>query len=264
VRDAGAPPDPAELERIASAAARTAGTLVGAGYGRPHGVSRKSSPTDVVTKTDLRAEELIREVLREATPDAGILGEEGGTTAPGAALQWVIDPLDGTVNFLYGLPLFAISIAAAFDGEFVAGAVLDVLRGELFSAHTGSGARRDGEPATVSGCTSLPEALVVTGFSYLASQRALQGEVVQRILPRTRDVRCFGSAALELCWVACGRADAYFQHGTEIWDRAAGAFIAAEAGARLELPCPENQDLVMATTPAVFDELWGLIQFAAA
>jgi myo-inositol-1(or 4)-monophosphatase len=179
-------------------------------------------------------------------------------------LQWVIDPLDGTVNFLYGVPLFAVSIAAALDGEIVAGVVIDVLRDERFSAHRGGGARLDGEPITVSGCALLPSALVTTGFSYRAALRDLQGQVAHRVLSRARDLRCFGSAALELCWVACARADAYFQRDTEIWDRAAGALIAAEAGARTELPCPENDDLVIAASPAVFDDLWAVLQFAAA
>jgi myo-inositol-1(or 4)-monophosphatase len=255
---------PAELERLAAGTARTAAALVTAGYGRPHPVGRKSSPTDVVTQTDLRAEELIRGLLRDATPEAGVLGEEGETTAPGARLQWVIDPLDGTVNFLYGVPLFAVSIAAALDGEVVAGAVIDVLRDELFCAHLGGGARRDGEPIGASPCTALPSALVTTGFSYHAERRDLQGEVAHRVLSRVRDLRCFGSAALELCWVACARVDAYFQRDTEIWDRAAGVLIADEAGARTELPCPENDDLVMAAAPGVFDDLWSLVQFAAA
>jgi myo-inositol-1(or 4)-monophosphatase len=255
---------PAELERLASATARTAAALVTAGYGQPHQVRHKSSPTDEVTQTDLHAEELIRRHLQAATPKAGILGEEGGTTAPGARLQWVIDPLDGTVNFRYGVPLFAVSIAAAVDGEVVAGAVIDVLRDELFSAHLGGGARRDGGPIEVSGCAALADALVATGFSYQAELRDLQGEVAHRVLARARDLRCFGSAALELCWVACARVDAYFQRDTEIWDRAAGALIAAEAGAHTELPCPENDDLVMACAPAVFDDLWTVVQLAAA
>jgi myo-inositol-1(or 4)-monophosphatase len=264
VPERGAAPAPSELEGAAAAAARSAAELVSATYGRPDPVGEKSSPTDVVTETDLRAEEHIRARLRETTPEAGILGEEGETTAPRARLQWVIDPLDGTVNFLYGVPLFAVSIAAALDGEIVAGAVIDVLRGELFSAHLGGGARLDGAPIAVSGCTLLPRALVATGFSYQAQLRDLQGEVAHRVLARARDLRCFGSAALELCWVACARVDAYFQRDTEIWDRAAGALIAAEAGARTELPCPENGDLVLAATPAVFDDLWSVLQFAAA
>jgi myo-inositol-1(or 4)-monophosphatase len=264
VPDRGAPPAHAELEDIAATTARTAAELVTATYGRPDPVGHKSSPTDVVTQTDLRAEELIRRHLQEATPGAGVLGEEGETTEPGARLQWVIDPLDGTVNFLYGVPLFAVSIAAALDGEVVAGAVIDVLRGELFSAHLGGGARLDGEPVSVSACATLPQALVVTGFSYHADERAAQGEMIRRLLSRVRDIRCFGSAALVLCWVACGRADAYFQRGTEIWDRAAGALIAAEAGATVVLPCPENDDLSIATAPGVFDDLWSIVQFATA
>jgi myo-inositol-1(or 4)-monophosphatase len=257
-------PSPAELEGVASDTARAAAEVVAAAYGQARAVGRKSSPTDVVTQTDLRAEELVRRLLREATPGAGLLGEEGGTSAPGARVQWVIDPLDGTINFLYGVPLFAVSIAASIDGEIVAGAVIDVLRDELFSAHLGGGARCDGDPIQVSACTSLPEALVATGFSYQAQMRDTQGEVAHRVLPRARDVRCFGSAALELCWVGCARIDAYFQRDTEIWDRAAGALIAAEAGARTELPCPENDDLVIAAAPDVFDDLWALVQLAAA
>jgi myo-inositol-1(or 4)-monophosphatase len=264
VHDRGAPPGYAELERIASTTARSAAELVSATYGRPDPVGHKSSPTDVVTQTDLRTEELIRRLLRDATPEAGVLGEENETTQAGARLQWVIDPLDGTVNFLYGVPLFAVSIAAAVDGEVVAGAVIDVLRGELFSGHLGGGARRDGEPIEVSSCVQLPDALVATGFSYQAQLRDVQGEVAHRVLSRARDLRCFGSAALELCWVACARVDAYYQRDTEIWDRAAGALIAAEAGAQTELPCPENDDLVIATTPDVFDDLWTIVQFAAA
>jgi myo-inositol-1(or 4)-monophosphatase len=256
--------DPAELERIATATTQAAAEVVGAGYGRPRAVGRKSSPTDVVTQTDLRAEAKIRRLLLEATPEAGFVGEEGGFTAPAARLQWVVDPLDGTVNFLYGVPVFAVSIAAALDGEVVAGAVIDVLRGEVFSGHAGGGARRDGEPIAASSCAALSQALVVTGFSYQADERAAQGEVVHRLLSRVRDVRCFGSAALELCWVACGRADAYFQRGTELWDRAAGALIAAEAGAQTLLPCPENDDLSVAAAPGVFDELWSILQFATA
>jgi myo-inositol-1(or 4)-monophosphatase len=258
------PPSPAVLERVAADTARAAAEVVSAAYGRPRAVGHKSSPTDVVTQTDLRAEDLVRQRLREATPDAGLLGEEGGTSAPGARVQWVIDPLDGTINFLYGVPLFAVSIAASIDGEIVAGAVIDVLRDELFTAHLGGGARCDGDPIQVSACTSLPEALVATGFSYQAEQRDTQGEVAHRVLPRARDLRCFGSAALELCWVGCARIDAYFQRDTEIWDRAAGALIAAEAGARTELPCPENDDLVIAAAPGVFDDLWAVVQFAAA
>ena len=256
-------PSPAELEHIAAAVAREAASLIAPTYGHADTVGRKSSPTDVVTSTDLRAEALLTERLAAATPGAGILGEEGGTTAPEARLQWVLDPLDGTVNYLYGVPLFAVSVAAAVDGEVVAGAVTDVMRGETFTARLGGGARLDGEPIAASACTSLASALVLTGFSYHADVRGVQGEVVQRLLSRVRDVRCPGSTALELCWVACARSDAYFQRGTEIWDRAAGALIAAEAGARTELPCPENGDMVIAAAPGVFEPLWNVVQGVA-
>ena len=245
---------------MASRAALAAAEIVTAAYGQPRPVGRKSSPTDVVTETDLRAEKRVRGVLLEATPAAGILGEEGGTSAPGARLQWVIDPLDGTINFVYGVPLFAVSIAAAIDGQVVAGAVVDVLRNELFSAHHGGGSRCDNRPISVSECSSLSEALVTTGFSYRAELREIQGEVAHRLLSRARDLRCFGSTALELCWVACARVDGYFQRDTEIWDRAAGALIADEAGARSEMPCPENGDLVIVAGPAVFEDLREVVQ----
>jgi myo-inositol-1(or 4)-monophosphatase len=254
----------AELERIASRTARAVAAVVAAAGAQRRAVGLKSSPTDVVTQTDLQAEDLARRLLIEATPDAGILGEEGGSTTPTARLQWVLDPLDGTVNFLYGVPIFAVSVAAALDGEIVAGAVVDVLRHELFSAHLGGGARRDGEPISVSTCQALPEALVTTGFSYQAGLRARQGEVAHRLLSRARDIRCFGAAALELCWVACARVDAYYQRDTEIWDRAAGALIAVEAGAVVELPCPENDDLAIAASPGIFEDLRSVVQLAAA
>jgi myo-inositol-1(or 4)-monophosphatase len=258
-----APPAPAELEGLAAGAARSAAAVVMETHGRPQLIGQKSSPTDVVTETDLRAETLIRKLLLEATPEAGLLGEESATTAPSARLQWVIDPLDGTVNFMYGVPEFAVSIAAAVDGEVVAAAVIDAARDELFSAHLGGGARRDGTSISVSDCSSLPSALVATGFSYHAEQRARQGRVAARVIAGARDLRCVGSTALELCWVACGRVDAYFQRETEIWDRAAGALIATEAGARLELPCPENYDLTLAAPPELFEELWSAVQIAA-
>jgi myo-inositol-1(or 4)-monophosphatase len=263
VSDRGEPPGPPELESVASRTARAAAEVVTSAFGQPRAVGRKSSPTDIVTQTDLQAERLVRRLLLAATPGAGIVAEEGGETGRGARLQWVIDPLDGTINFLYGVPIFAVSIAAAIDGEIVAGAVVDVLRGEMFSAHRRGGARCDGRPISASSCSSLPEALVTTGFSYRAELRDLQGEIAHRLLSRARDLRCFGSAALELCWVACGRVDGYFQRDTQIWDHAAGALIAEEAGARTELPCPENDDLVIAAGSEVFEALRAVVQPAA-
>jgi len=260
VSDPDGLPSAPTLERIASAAAQAGAAVVAEGYGKARAVARKSSPTDVVTQTDLDAERLVGEQLMDATPNAGLLAEEGGGTAPHARLQWVVDPLDGTVNFLYGVPLFAVSVAAAVDGEVVAGAVIDVLRDELFSAHRDGGARCNGAAITVSSCDRLADALAVTGFSYRAGLRARQGEVAQRLLPLARDVRCFGSSALELCWVACARADGYYERDIKIWDYSAGAHIAAEAGAVTELPCPENDDLIVAAAPGVFADLRAAVE----
>jgi myo-inositol-1(or 4)-monophosphatase len=248
-------PDRAALEAIAVDVATKGAKLVAAGYGRANALGTKSSATDVVTQTDLDAEELIRLLLDRATPGAGILGEEGGAIRATQRLQWIIDPLDGTVNFLYALPVFAVSIAAAVDGEFVAGAVIDVLRGDVFSAHLGGGARLNGSPIGISDCTAMPAALIATGFSYTPRLRAVQGAIVRDLLPLARDIRCFGSAALQLCWVGNGRVDGYFERDIKIWDWAAGALIAAEAGATVGLPCPENDGLVMASVPAIFDAL---------
>lgn len=254
-------PTPADLERIALDSALAAADLVRVahGAGRRAGLATKSSPTDIVTQTDLDSERLIHRHLVGFTPDAGFVGEESTAPPTPGRLQWIVDPLDGTVNFHYGLAVVAVSVAAAVDGRVVAGAVVDVLRSESFSAALGRGARLDGDPITVSDCPELSQGLVTTGFSYQSDVRSRQGEVVARVLPHARDVRCFGSAALQLCWVACGRVDAYFERDIKLWDHAAGSFIAREAGARVELPCPENDDLTIAGTPKVFEALLDLV-----
>lgn len=255
--------DPVQLEAHAVTAAALAADLVRGRLGTARSVGTKSSPTDVVTQTDIDSERLIREHLAAATPAAGFVGEEEGQTAAGQRLQWVIDPLDGTVNFLYGLPVLAVSIAAAFDGEIVAGAVVDVVSGERFHAARGHGATGGGLAMSVSVPADLAHALVTTGFSYGAALRGRQGQVVAQLLPRARDIRCFGSAALQLCWVGCGRTDAYFERDIKIWDWAAASLIATEAGATVELPCPENDGLVVAASPAVFDDLRDAVDTAA-
>lgn len=244
-----------ELERIAVEAAQGAADVVRNGYGRAVVLGTKSSATDVVTETDVASERLIVSHLDAATPNAGIIGEESGTRQSSSRLQWIIDPLDGTVNFLYALPIFSISIAAAVDGHIVAGAVVDVLYGQTYSACLDGGARRDGASITTSGCTILSQALLTTGFSYDPRLRALQGSIVASLLPTVRDIRCFGSAALQLCWVADGRADGYFERDIKLWDWAAGTLIAAEAGASVEYACPENNDLILATSPSLFADI---------
>ncbi len=253
-------PSSAELEQIACETGIAAARIVSQSYGFAERLGSKSSPTDVVTKTDIQSEQRVRELLAMATPSGGFIGEEGANTGTRSRLQWVVDPLDGTVNFLYGVPIFAVSIAAAFDGEVVAGAVVDVLRGEVFSAHLGGGARLDGQPISVSGCANLSAALVATGFSYKDTIRAVQGAVVARLVSQARDVRAFGSAAIEACWVACARLDGYYERDIKVWDYSAGVLIAREAGAITELPCPENDNLVLVATPAVFEPLRAIVQ----
>jgi myo-inositol-1(or 4)-monophosphatase len=257
-------PSPVGLEQIAIHAATAAAAIVRASYGSATALRSKSSPTDIVTQTDVDSETLVRSLLSAATPDAGLLGEEGGGTHPGQPLQWIIDPLDGTINFLYGVPIFSVSIAAAVQGDVVAGAVIDVLQNEVFSAHRGGGARLDGQPISVESSDGLAKSLIATGFSYRTALREQQGAIVHRLLPQVRDVRCFGSAALELCWVACGRLNGYYERDIKLWDYAAGALIATEAGATIELPCPENADLVVVAEPGIFGQLRTFIQHPAA
>jgi myo-inositol-1(or 4)-monophosphatase len=271
------PDDRADLLAIAVAAALEAGDLLASQEGRVAVAATKSSPTDVVTEMDGRAEELIRARILAARPNDAILGEEGGQVE-GAAdppARWVVDPLDGTVNYLYGLHDWAVSIAAEVDGEIVVGVVYVPMRGELFTAVRGEGAwlesshgsdapaRGEGDslesvaaaqaPGGTSDSTSesdsaelsifgsvrlrcgpgvpLDQALVATGFGYTAERRTVQGEVVAALLPLIRDIRRNGAASVDLCAVAANRVDAYYERGLNYWDYAAGALVAAEAGA---------------------------------
>ena len=242
--------DPGALLRIAMDAAGEAGRLLASwrGHERPEVVDTKSSPTDVVTEMDRRSEALITERIRAVRPGDTVLGEEGGQTLGGldapsgsgvqARVRWVVDPLDGTVNYLYGLPDWAVSIAAEVDGTVLAGVVAVPHRGETFTAVAGQGAwlRRDGDPANAIRlhCTTgvpLGRALVGTGFAYDPEVRRVQGEVVAALLPHVRDIRRGGAAAVDFCSVAAGRLDAYFERGLHYWDYAAGGLIAREAGA---------------------------------
>jgi myo-inositol-1(or 4)-monophosphatase len=248
----------ADLLELATSVAVAAGRLLLGRGGRPEVVATKSSPTDVVTEADRTAETMIRDLIGEARPGDRILGEEGGETGgadgPGregagsgggnSRVRWIVDPLDGTVNYLYGLPDWAVSIAAEADGTVVAGAVFVPRRDELFSAALGGGAwlssgaldwRGEDAPQPVRlACNvgvPLDRALVATGFGYEAGRRLVQGEVLRAVLPRVRDIRRGGSAAVDLCSVASGSVDAYYERGVNLWDIAAGALIAAEAGA---------------------------------
>ena len=247
------------LEAVAVDVARRAAELVARSTGRAQTAGTKSSPTDVVTATDVESEALIRRELLERCPGSWILGEELDDDHGSNAVRWTVDPIDGTVNFLYDLPVVAVSIAAAIDGVTVAGAVADVLRSEVFSASSGTGARRDGVPIGVKPISGLDQALVGTGFSYDASTRGEQSRILNRLLPVCRDVRCMGSAALNLCWVGCGRLDAYYEHDTKPYDYAAGDLIAREAGAVVELPADNGSRLSLAASPRIVDDLRAVV-----
>ena len=246
---------PGDLEAIAIEAAQQGAARVRAAGGRLGAVDTKSSPTDPVTALDLAVETAVREHVSQRTPGASFLGEEEGSRAGDTELGWILDPIDGTVNLTYALPLIAVSLAATLHGEVVAGVVVDIWREETFSAASGSGARLDGSLIRPSDVASLQQSLVATGFSYSADGRAAEVASFGRVLPAARDVRCLGSSALHLSWVACGRLDAYYQRHMMRWDYAAGAIIAIESGARLEPPSAQNGQLLVAASPRVFEPL---------
>lgn len=235
--------DPADLLALAVSAAEQAGSLLAARHGQAMVVQTKSSPTDVVTEMDRAAEELIRARILADRPADAILGEEGGQTggsddgqARPDGVRWIVDPLDGTVNYLYGLPDWSVSIAAEAGGVVVAGAVCLPVRGSLYTAVRGGGAwlqPADG-PARRLACTTgvpLARALIGTGFGYEAARRRVQGRVVGALLPLVRDIRRSGVCSVDLCSLAAGQLDGYYERGVNYWDVAAGSLIAHEAGA---------------------------------
>ena len=270
----------AELRALAVSVAREAGALLADRAGPVEVAATKSSPTDVVTEMDRRSEELIRSRVLAARPSDAILGEEGGLigNTDNAPALWVIDPLDGTVNYLYGLHDWAVSVAAevrwaeggeaggAEGGEvgrkIVAGAVYVPLRDELFCAVRGHGAwlqagKNDWSPLRCRPGVPLGQALVGTGFGYLAARRQVQGEVVAALLPRIRDIRRAGVASVDLCAVAAGRLDGFYERGLNYWDWAAGALIAAEAGAVVGglNGAPVSSSMTVAAGPGLFGPL---------
>jgi myo-inositol-1(or 4)-monophosphatase len=239
---------------IAEEAARAAGAQLVEAYGGEHAVHAKSTPTDLVSEADLAAEQLIRGILRERAPDDGIVGEEGEDVASASGRYWVIDPIDGTINFLFGYPQWCVSVAC----EGVAGVVYDPLRDELFAGGAGLTTTLNGEPVEGPAHTDLATALVATGFGYDAQQRGEQGAMAATVLPRCRDLRRAGSAALDLAWTAAGRVDAYYERGLSPWDWAAGRLIAVEAGASVRELEGEPAGLI-AGPPDLIDELLELI-----
>lgn len=228
-------------------------------------VAAKSTPTDPVTVVDTETERLLRDRLAEYRPGEQILGEEEGGAADAGAgqLTWVLDPIDGTVNFVYGIEAYAVSVAVQRDGESVAGAVADVAADAVYSAARGRGAqlRRHGRvrPLRCNAPERLAMALLGTGFAYAPERRRRQAELLVELMPRVRDVRRIGSCALDLCMVAAGQLDAYYEDGVNVWDWAAGALVAAEAGAVVSLPTPAGAvggaGLVIAAAPGIAAEL---------
>jgi myo-inositol-1(or 4)-monophosphatase len=221
----------------------------------------KSSPTDIVTEMDRAAERLVVDGLRAARPEDGFLGEEGAADAGTSGVRWVIDPIDGTVNYLYGLPAWAVSIAAEVDGAALVGVVHVPPVGETFTARRGGGAFLDGRPIRPTSGVALEQALVATGFGYEAARRRAQGRVVAQVLPLVRDVRRAGSAAIDLCGVAAGRHDAYYERGVNRWDSAAAGVVATEAGARLGglHGAPDSPELTIAASEPLFTALHDLL-----
>lgn len=252
-------PSPRDLESIAITAAKEGAAVVRAAAGELGAVHTKSTPTDPVTSLDIATERAIRAILARRSPGSSVLGEEDGEVSGSSGVGWVVDPIDGTVNLTYDLPVMSVSIAATLDGETVAGAVVDVLRGDVFSAARGAGARLDGRTIEPSRVTELSESLIGTGFSYTPEGRATEAVYLARVLPAGRDIRCFGSAALNLCWVGCGRLDGFYQRDMQYWDFAAGEIIAAEAGVAIERPSAENGRLMVASGPGIHDELLPLV-----
>lgn len=248
----------AQLLALAVDAAHEAGALLRDGReSMAVEVDTKSSPTDIVTELDRASERLITQRLLDARPDDGLLGEEGASRPGTSGVRWVIDPVDGTVNFLYRLPSWAVSIGCEADGEVVAGVVYDVPRDVTWTAVRGGGAFRDGVEVACSTVSTLSGALLATGFSYEAERRAQQATIVAEVLPKVRDIRRLGSAALDLCSTAAGHVDAYYEQGAHAWDLAAGGLIAREAGCRVEglYGAPAGRPMTIAAPTALFDLL---------
>ena len=264
-------PDPAALRDLAVRVATAGGERVAARAGAPDlRVTTKSSATDPVTEVDREVEALVVAALLAARPDDGVVGEEGTDRIGTSGVRWLIDPIDGTVDFLYGIPGCNVAVAAEVDGEVVAGAVVDPLHGDTFAAAAGHGATRNGSPIS---CTTVADpalALVGTGFGYDPERRRRQAEVLTRVLPQVRDIRRVGAAAVDLCWVACGRLDGYYEKGLQAWDWAAGGLIAREAGARVgavgaaPLPGALPAACVVAAGPALYEPLLALVTAAGA
>ena len=248
--------DLGELQAIAEQLARAAADVIRNRPADLHAQS-KTTPTDTVTIVDKAAERVIINGLSAMRPDDRVVAEESGDSEHEGDVTWFVDPLDGTVNYLYGLPPYSVSIAAVVADQPVAGVVIDVPRDELFAATAGGGATRNGVPIRCGTQVDPALSLVSTGFAYDARVRTWQAEVIRGVLPRVRDVRRAGSAAVDLCNVACGRVDAFFEAGMYPWDWMAGSLIAREAGARVDGigGRPPGRHVTIAANPRLFAAL---------
>lgn len=255
------------LADLAEHAARQAAAVITrARMSTIHIADTKSSATDLVTETDRAVETLVIDIIGRARPGDGFIGEETGARVGSSGVTWIIDPIDGTTNFYYDLPGYNVSIAAHIDGQVAAGVVVDPVRDEVFRATRGGGATCNGDPIHPGTPPDLDRALIGTGFSYDADRRRAQAETVTGVIGRVRDVRRLGAAALDLCHVAAGRLDGYFESGLKPWDLAAGGLVASEAGCRVTGPRgdPPDERLVVAASPAIADDLIDLLGELAA
>ena len=254
--------DQAELLAVAREVAERAGALLRQRFGQPRaGVRAKTTPTDLVSEADHAAEALIRELLAERRPHDAVLGEEGGSQAGASGLRWVVDPLDGTVNFLFGIPHWAVSVACEDAHGALAGVIHDPLRGELFASARDGQPTLGASPITASSATDLPTALVATGYAYDVQVRTRQAQVAVGVAARARDLRRAGSAALDLAWTAAGRFDAFYERGLQPWDRAAGALLCARAGLTVRSLPPDGRlpEGLLAAPPPLAGVLLGLV-----
>lgn len=251
-----------ELHDLALKTAREAAAMVLERHGELHEAETKGSDIDLVTEIDRQSEELIAHRLLAARPNDGIVGEEGTGVASSSGVEWLVDPIDGTTSFFYGLPGFSVSIAARSEGQMVVGAVVAPAISTEYSAQLGQGAEMNGAPISCRETTTLGHALVATGFSFDHERRARQGATFAELIPKIRDIRRMGSAALDLAAVAAGQVDAYFEIGLSVWDYAAGVLIAQEAGALtiVEPDTASQRAFVAAASPGIADELFTLLR----
>lgn len=263
-------PDTTELLDVVTQVATAAADVVADGYDAMRAglvdVDTKSSATDVVTTVDTETERFIRSRLAALRPDDGVLGEEDGGVAGSSGVEWVVDPIDGTVNFVHGHPNFAVCVAAQIDGESVAGAVVEPVSRRVWTAARGSGAWLDGAPLRLAAPRPLELAVIATGYSYQRERRRRQADTVSAVVREVGDIRRGGSAALDLCATAAGWVDGYFEHGLGRWDWAAASLVASEAGARVVLPGTDARlgadDGILAAHPDVAEQLIELLERA--